>query len=252
MRPLTVIVLAALLGGLVAMDVAEAAPPVCGDNVRVGKEQCDGTDAASCPDQCRGDCTCPSLSMEEMKAQRERATRTDVEGLLHVGSFYEPHKRNRRAGLAAALIEKIEQVLGSTRDLTDSEKEWLAAEQAAWASEAGKVIDLGSEESSRMVEVLESPAFKLHRFRTALVDARGHLRCAIDAEIARPELACWVKTIDTLTDWRFRENARAVTSPGQRAADEALFLTLYGHGLLQAIVVPYLELRYWEPQERSP
>ncbi len=33
------------LGGFVAPDLARAAPPFCGDNVRAGPEDCDGTDA---------------------------------------------------------------------------------------------------------------------------------------------------------------------------------------------------------------
>ncbi len=33
--------------------------PDCGDNVREGTEECDGTDDAACPGECRGDCTCP-------------------------------------------------------------------------------------------------------------------------------------------------------------------------------------------------
>ncbi len=59
MRPLIVIALVALLGGLVATEVVEAAPPFCGDNVRAGPEDCDGSDAAACPGQCQVDCTCP-------------------------------------------------------------------------------------------------------------------------------------------------------------------------------------------------
>jgi len=31
----------------------------CGNNLREGSEQCDGTDAAACPGQCLGNCTCP-------------------------------------------------------------------------------------------------------------------------------------------------------------------------------------------------
>lgn len=32
----------------------------CGDGVKNGSEQCDGSDAAACPDACRADCTCPT------------------------------------------------------------------------------------------------------------------------------------------------------------------------------------------------
>ena len=36
------------------------APPICGDDmVNQPGEQCDGSDAAACPGQCRSDCTCP-------------------------------------------------------------------------------------------------------------------------------------------------------------------------------------------------
>jgi Tol biopolymer transport system component len=37
-------------------------PPVCGNNVRNPGEQCDGTDDFGCPGRCRGDCTCPPPS----------------------------------------------------------------------------------------------------------------------------------------------------------------------------------------------
>ncbi len=40
--------------------VVQAAPPVCGDNVRVGPEDCDGTGDAKCPGECQADCTCPA------------------------------------------------------------------------------------------------------------------------------------------------------------------------------------------------
>ncbi len=33
-------------------------PPVCGNGVREGSEQCDGGDAASCPGFCGADCSC--------------------------------------------------------------------------------------------------------------------------------------------------------------------------------------------------
>ena len=33
---------------------------VCGNNIKEGTEQCDGTDATACPGNCRGDCTCPT------------------------------------------------------------------------------------------------------------------------------------------------------------------------------------------------
>ena len=35
--------------------------PTCGDNLREGSEECDGTDDAACPGECQFDCTCPSL-----------------------------------------------------------------------------------------------------------------------------------------------------------------------------------------------
>ena len=33
---------------------------MCGNNIREGTEQCDGTDDSACPGFCRPDCTCPS------------------------------------------------------------------------------------------------------------------------------------------------------------------------------------------------
>jgi hypothetical protein len=33
--------------------------PFCGDNNQDSGEECDGTDAAACPEACQGDCTCP-------------------------------------------------------------------------------------------------------------------------------------------------------------------------------------------------
>ena len=35
--------------------------PTCGDNLREGSEECDGTDDAACPGECQFDCTCLSL-----------------------------------------------------------------------------------------------------------------------------------------------------------------------------------------------
>ena len=44
-------------------DVAAAAcpesPAVCGNHVRENSEECDGSDAPSCPGTCQADCTCP-------------------------------------------------------------------------------------------------------------------------------------------------------------------------------------------------
>lgn len=37
-----------------------AVPPVCGDNIRSGDEDCDGTDATNCEGLCTGSCTCPA------------------------------------------------------------------------------------------------------------------------------------------------------------------------------------------------
>jgi len=34
--------------------------PGCGNNVKEGSEQCDGTDDAACPGNCHADCTCPA------------------------------------------------------------------------------------------------------------------------------------------------------------------------------------------------
>ncbi len=57
MRPITVIALAAFLGGFVAPDLAQAKkPPKCGDNtVNQPGEQCDGSDDAACTGMVRGD-----------------------------------------------------------------------------------------------------------------------------------------------------------------------------------------------------
>lgn len=33
---------------------------MCGNNLREGTEQCDGTDAAACPALCQADCRCPT------------------------------------------------------------------------------------------------------------------------------------------------------------------------------------------------
>jgi hypothetical protein len=58
---LAVLAAFAVLGGLVATDVAEADPPraVCGDNkLNHPSEECDGRDDISCPDLCSSDCTC--------------------------------------------------------------------------------------------------------------------------------------------------------------------------------------------------
>jgi hypothetical protein len=35
-------------------------PPVCGDDLREGTEECDGNDDASCPGLCDGSCSCPA------------------------------------------------------------------------------------------------------------------------------------------------------------------------------------------------
>jgi len=40
-------------------DCSDAAPPVCGNNLRELAEQCDGSDDAACPGLCLGDCSCP-------------------------------------------------------------------------------------------------------------------------------------------------------------------------------------------------
>jgi hypothetical protein len=32
--------------------------PVCGNNVKEGAEQCDGSDATACPGSCQANCTC--------------------------------------------------------------------------------------------------------------------------------------------------------------------------------------------------
>ncbi len=46
----------AQLGALVML---EPSTNRCGNDVAGDQEQCDGTDDASCPDQCQPDCTCP-------------------------------------------------------------------------------------------------------------------------------------------------------------------------------------------------
>ncbi len=45
-------------GLLDAADPACGAPPVCGNDVREGAEDCDGTDDSACPGACNPNCTC--------------------------------------------------------------------------------------------------------------------------------------------------------------------------------------------------
>lgn len=49
-------------GGIDATPVpttaATPAPEICGNDLRDGREQCDGADSSSCPALCRADCTC--------------------------------------------------------------------------------------------------------------------------------------------------------------------------------------------------
>ncbi len=76
MRSFVVIALAALVGGLIAPDPAQAGmpppPAECGDNtVNQPGEQCDGSDDAACPGLCLLSCTCdlgPRLSALEAEA----------------------------------------------------------------------------------------------------------------------------------------------------------------------------------------
>jgi hypothetical protein len=43
----------------VTASVFSGDPPVCGDDVREGAEECDGSDDSACPGQCTGGCACP-------------------------------------------------------------------------------------------------------------------------------------------------------------------------------------------------
>jgi pimeloyl-ACP methyl ester carboxylesterase len=42
-------------------DATNTCRPACGDGVKNGSEQCDGSDATACPGLCGSDCTCPSV-----------------------------------------------------------------------------------------------------------------------------------------------------------------------------------------------
>ncbi len=46
-----------------ALDIKPTPGPECGNNIREGAEQCDGTDDIACPGLCRVDCTCPNSSV---------------------------------------------------------------------------------------------------------------------------------------------------------------------------------------------
>jgi hypothetical protein len=50
---------AAACPGLCLADCTCFPTTTCGNNVREGTEACDGTDATACPGQCQSDCTCP-------------------------------------------------------------------------------------------------------------------------------------------------------------------------------------------------
>src|SRR5215468_2644655 len=50
----------------------------CGDNVREGSEQCDGSDATACPDLCLSDCRCPAICGNNIREGYEECDGTDA------------------------------------------------------------------------------------------------------------------------------------------------------------------------------
>jgi pimeloyl-ACP methyl ester carboxylesterase len=44
-------------------DATNSCNPVCGDGVKNGTEQCDGSDATACPGICNANCTCPGIAL---------------------------------------------------------------------------------------------------------------------------------------------------------------------------------------------
>jgi hypothetical protein len=49
----------------------------CGDNVRGGFEQCDGSDATFCPGTCQADCTCPQVCGDNLREPPEECDGSD-------------------------------------------------------------------------------------------------------------------------------------------------------------------------------
>jgi hypothetical protein len=56
---------------------ADCTCPVCGDNVREGTEQCDGTDAAACPGQCVN-CKCAEICGNNVREGNEQCDGSDA------------------------------------------------------------------------------------------------------------------------------------------------------------------------------
>src|SRR5215468_2472623 len=50
----------------------------CGNNVREGSEQCDGSDATACPDLCLSDCRCPAICGNNIREGYEECDGTDA------------------------------------------------------------------------------------------------------------------------------------------------------------------------------
>lgn len=49
----------------VTLTVQTQQTPLCGNNIREGTEECDGTDDAACPGQCKPNCKCPGQEVDD-------------------------------------------------------------------------------------------------------------------------------------------------------------------------------------------
>ena len=174
----------------------------------------------------------PELAREKYSFARS-ADRTNMIN----GHFSRPESRDARRAFADWLLGQLDSLQLALKELTPTELGWIEAEN--------KNCYVG--DSDRCARFVQTDTYALWTLHREIAEAKSHLQCVIRAAPTENEMACWASASSTLNGRHYLDNAEAAHDTrwfARGVANEdgmAILLPLYGHGLLNAFVIPYLE-----------
>ena len=182
--------------------------------------------------------------MEEMDAQ---ICKSPVDILmLHNGFLSHPEVRCRRVQLAEKFKGLLAEVKTAVKELSASDTAWINAENKRWSDcvNAGTCteVDIG-----RQNKFISHPISVLNRFHAAIAQAIEHTDCIISTEVLRAEMTCWIRLVHVLMGREYEYGLDMVIAQKwfvrSVGIEETIAVMLrgYAHGVLGALLRPYIE-----------
>lgn len=163
---------------------------------------------------------------------------------------FDSNSRAQRLEIAKEVLSSVETLAQYLPTLKPSEKTWIDEERLA-------IDNLGDSKaaSSRLRTWYESPEVQHERLATALTEITNALHCVIDGTPPlRREIVCWAVASSNLTDSTTLDTAIGILLKSGRLPKKPLSEYFfwegpdytnnwrwYGRGMLQYLVVPYLQ-----------